>query len=132
MVHGIDASYVASFTNWKSMNYYVKKGEKGIGIYTPAPYRVKDEKSGEEKEHLFFKVKFVFTDTQVEPMRPDVPPFQPFLHRLQEIVKRSLIISLKSYNGTGLHSWKRKHVDKVIAQKDESASSQDSTAKIDF
>lgn len=53
MLRGINASHVASFTTWKSMNYAVKKGEKGIGIYAPAPYRVKDEESGEEKQHLF-------------------------------------------------------------------------------
>jgi hypothetical protein len=36
---GIDAEYVASFTDWKARNYNVKKGERGIAIYQPRPCR---------------------------------------------------------------------------------------------
>ena len=33
------ASYVAGFNAWKDLNRYVKKGEKGIKIFAPAPYK---------------------------------------------------------------------------------------------
>lgn len=34
-----DATRVASFTTWKNLNRNVKKGEKGIKIIAPAPYK---------------------------------------------------------------------------------------------
>lgn len=37
------ATMVQSFTNWKEMGRYVKKGEKGIKILAPAPYKVERE-----------------------------------------------------------------------------------------
>lgn len=38
-----DASLVQSYNGWKEMGRYVKKGEKGIRILAPAPYKVKAE-----------------------------------------------------------------------------------------
>lgn len=98
MRRGIDAEYVASFTDWKARNYSVKKGELGITIYQPRPYRTKDRDTGEEKEKLYFGTTAVFANTQVAPMRPDMPPLPTFftpLHgdcealytRLAEVVK---------------------------------------------
>jgi hypothetical protein len=80
---GIDAEYVASFTDWKARNYSVKKGEHGIAIYQPRPYREKDPETGEEKEKLYFKIAYVFANTQVTPMRPDLPPLPTFFTGLQ-------------------------------------------------
>lgn len=45
-----DAELCASYTTWKKMGRYVKKGEKGIRIFCPAPYKVQmlqDEKDPE-------------------------------------------------------------------------------------
>lgn len=80
---GIDAEYVASFTDWKARNYSVKKGERGIAIYQPRPYRKTDEATGEETERLYFKVAYVFANTQVTPMKPDVSPLPTFFTGLQ-------------------------------------------------
>ena len=80
---GIDAEYVASFTDWKARNYNVKKGERGIAIYQPRPYREIDQETGEETEKLYFKIAYVFANTQVVPARPDVPPLPTFFTELQ-------------------------------------------------
>ena len=42
-----DATHVAGFNRWKSLNRFVKKGEKGIAIFAPCKYRQKDEASEE-------------------------------------------------------------------------------------
>lgn len=38
-----DAQLCQSFTGWKQMGRYVKKGEKGISILAPAPYKIEKE-----------------------------------------------------------------------------------------
>lgn len=83
MRRGIDAEYVASFTDWKARNYSVKKGERGIAIYQPRPYYKIDQETGKETEKLYFKIAYVFANTQVAPMRPDLPPLPTFFTELQ-------------------------------------------------
>ncbi len=43
MLQRPDATMCQSFGNWKEMNRYVKKGEKGIRILAPAPYKMQKE-----------------------------------------------------------------------------------------
>ena len=43
MMQRPDASLVQSYTGWKQMGRFVKRGEKGIRILAPAPYRVRAE-----------------------------------------------------------------------------------------
>ena len=38
-----EASLCNSYTGWKDMNRFVKKGEKGISILAPAPYKIEKE-----------------------------------------------------------------------------------------
>lgn len=45
MMQKPDASLCQSFTAWKEMGRYVKKGEKGISILAPAPYKVEREQT---------------------------------------------------------------------------------------
>ena len=45
-----DATLVAGFHKWKSMDRFVKKGEKGIAIFAPCRHRPKiEDDNGEEK-----------------------------------------------------------------------------------
>jgi len=45
-----DATLVAGFHKWKSMNRFVKKGEKGLAIFAPCKYRTKiEDDDGNEK-----------------------------------------------------------------------------------
>lgn len=43
MLQRPDATLRQSFTGWKEMNRFVKKGEKGIRILAPAPYKIEKE-----------------------------------------------------------------------------------------
>ena len=44
MMQRPDAQLCQSFTGWKQMGRYVKKGEKGISILAPAPYKIERER----------------------------------------------------------------------------------------
>jgi antirestriction protein ArdC len=59
------ATHVAGFGTWRSkLGYQVRKGEKGIAINVPRPYRVSDQdrEGGEEAEvrRVAFRVGHVF------------------------------------------------------------------------
>ena len=43
MLQKPDATMCQSYTGWKEMNRFVKKGEKGIRILAPAPYKMQKE-----------------------------------------------------------------------------------------
>lgn len=43
MLQKPDATLVQSYTGWKKMGRFVKKGEKGIRILAPAPYKLEKE-----------------------------------------------------------------------------------------
>ena len=45
MMQRPDAQLCQSFTEWKQMGRYVKKGEKGISILAPAPYKIEREQT---------------------------------------------------------------------------------------
>ena len=87
------ASMVAGFTKWKSLGRKVEKGEKGIMIISPAPYKkdvmVKYEQDGEEvvdtETHTFmnYKAAYVFDVSQTS--GKEIPSISPML--LTEQVK---------------------------------------------
>jgi hypothetical protein len=72
------ATRVAGYSAWKKQGYQVKKGEKGIAILAPRPYRKaisKNEETGEETIAYLgvtFTVAYVFDADQLE-QRPDKP-----------------------------------------------------------
>lgn len=45
MMQRPDAQLCQSFTGWKQMGRYVKRGEKGISILAPAPYKIEREQT---------------------------------------------------------------------------------------
>jgi len=45
MMQRPDAQLCQSFTGWKQMGRYVKKGERGISILAPAPYKIEREQT---------------------------------------------------------------------------------------
>lgn len=70
-----DATRVAGFRAWQSMDRVVKKGEKSIGILAPLIRKVEDPKSGEEEKRVFgFRRASVFDYSQTDgkPL-PEVP-----------------------------------------------------------
>lgn len=66
MMQKPDAQLCQSFTGWKQMGRYVKKGEKGISILAPAPYKIEREQT-----KLDEKGKPVF-DADGEPVKEKV------------------------------------------------------------
>ncbi len=66
MMQRPDAQLCQSFTGWKQMGRYVKKGEKGISILAPAPYKIEREQTKlDEKGRLVF-------DADGEPVKEKV------------------------------------------------------------
>lgn len=64
-----NATRVAGFNTWKSMGRNVKKGENGIKILAPCPFKVKEKnENGDtvEKTIPYFKVVSVFDVSQTE------------------------------------------------------------------
>ena len=74
-----DATRVAGFRAWQKLGRVVKKGEKGIAIFAPMPFKQKDEREGsrnrtnegerksdEEVTMMGFKVVHVFDISQTE------------------------------------------------------------------
>ena len=79
-----DATLVAGFHKWKAMGRFVKKGEKGIGIFAPCKYKTKIETdTGEEKalqQIRGFRVVYVFDISQTEGEEiPDLDAIRPKL-----------------------------------------------------
>ncbi len=66
MMQKPDATMCQSFTNWKEANRHVRKGEKGIRILAPAPYKMQ-----KEQEKLDASGKAIL-DKDGEPMRETV------------------------------------------------------------
>jgi antirestriction protein ArdC len=69
-----NATHVAGFGTWLSLDRHVRKGERGIRIFAPMPYRktvtVLDEETGESEEQessqLRFRAVSVFDISQTE------------------------------------------------------------------
>jgi len=66
---------VAGFRAWQKLGRTVKKGEKGIGIFAPMPFKKKDQdgkasqdksKADEETQMMGFRVVHVFDISQTE------------------------------------------------------------------
>jgi antirestriction protein ArdC len=57
-----EATHVAGFGTWLSLGRHVLKGERGIRIFAPMPYRktltVTDEKTGESEEQEIAQLRF--------------------------------------------------------------------------
>lgn len=66
MMQKPDATLCQSYTGWKQMGRYVKKGEKGIRILAPAPYKLE-----QERDKLDDKGKAVL-DKDGEPVKETV------------------------------------------------------------
>ena len=63
-----DATLVAGFKAWKrNFQRHVKKGEKGIRILAPAPYKLK-----EEQEKLDPETKEIMLDAEGKPIMEEV------------------------------------------------------------
>ena len=77
-----NATHVAGFHTWLSLDRHVRKGEKGIRIFAPMPYRKTvstfDEKTEEFEEHEIGQIRFravsVFDISQTDGADLAAPP----------------------------------------------------------
>ena len=79
-----DATVVAGFNRWKSLGRFVKKGEKGIGIFAPCRYKTKVETDDGDEQTVQqirgFRVVHVFDISQTEGDElPDLDAVRPKL-----------------------------------------------------
>lgn len=77
-------NHAASFRSWLKHGYAPKKGEKGVAILVPIPYKKERKKHFEDKDVLeeeqgiVFRIGYVFMDCQIYPLREDVPSIPTF------------------------------------------------------
>lgn len=100
-----DATHVAGFQTWKSLDRYVKKGEKGIVIIAPMVLRNTDDASGTPESVLRFRAVHVFdvSQTDGEPL-PEVEKVSgdpgAHLDRLRTaIVSRGITLEVRDLGG---------------------------------
>lgn len=75
-----EASHVAGFRRWLELGRCVRKGERGIAIFAPCPFRrtVAAEDGGEEEEsRVTFRLAYVFDIAQTDPIPGHPNPFAP-------------------------------------------------------
>lgn len=77
-----NATFVAGYRKWQELGYQVGKGEKGIRILAPRPYRVADEDTHEERETIYFTTVSVFDASQLTNL--DEKPLPLFFKKLED------------------------------------------------
>jgi antirestriction protein ArdC len=72
-----EATYVAGFKKWLTLNRYVRKGEHGIPILAPIMTKVTNDNGGEQDRLVGFKVVYVFDVSQTDGESiPEVPEWK--------------------------------------------------------
>jgi hypothetical protein len=74
------ATHVAGYRTWERMGYHVAKGQRGIYIFAPRPY--KTEEDGEEVAHITFATVAVFDVSQLNPDELAAKPLPQFFGNL--------------------------------------------------
>lgn len=79
-----DATVVAGFNKWKQLGRFVKKGEKGIGVFAPCKYKTKIETDSGDEQTLQqirgFRIVHVFDISQTDGEDlPDLDAVRPKL-----------------------------------------------------
>jgi hypothetical protein len=59
------ATFVAGYRKWQELGYQVARGQKGIRILAPRPYKRVNDRTGEEEQRLSFAVVSVFDVSQL-------------------------------------------------------------------
>ena len=64
-----DATNVAGFQRWRELGRFVRKGERGIAIFAPCPFKraeKRDDGTEETREGIYFKIVHVFDVAQTD------------------------------------------------------------------
>lgn len=121
-----EASYVAGYKTWETMERHVCKGEKGITIFAPCPYKVKkpvevyDSKTGQVKrdihgkpvteeneiQYASFKAISIFDISQTEgkplpelaeELKGEIPDYKVLMNSIREVAP--VPIRFESWDG---------------------------------
>lgn len=129
-----DASFVAGFTKWKQLGRNVNKGEKGIMIISPTPYKKQIEvekiidgesvKSTEEHTFLNFKKAYVFDLSQTS--GKEIPNIRPTLltdkvndyEKLKTAITNISQVPISYDNLNGPNGYYSPSTDEIKIQKD--------------
>ena len=101
-----DATRVAGFRAWQGLGRHVKKGERGIMIFAPCPWK-KEREDGETEVGIYFKVVHVFDISQTDGKElptVDVPTVKAAADRLLADLrsvadKRGIAVTFKPLDG---------------------------------
>jgi len=113
-----DATQVAGFQTWKKLKRHVKKGERGIMIFAPCPWK-RENDDGETENGVFFKVVHVFDVSQTDGQElPNVncPDVQESADRLLADLrnvasKRGIAVTFKALEGSTYGASKKGAID---------------------
>jgi hypothetical protein len=90
-----NATDVAGFRKWQSLNRYVKKGEHGIPILAPVIVNKDGDKLKDDKVLVGFKVVYVFDITQTEGDPLPYPPEWKSLEKDAELAVQLIRFAAK-------------------------------------
>lgn len=84
------ATFVGGYRKWQEMGYQVARGEQGIRILAPRPYKIIDEETAEVRERVRFVSVAVFDVSQLANVNDKPLPlfFTPLADNQQELVAR--------------------------------------------
>ena len=120
-----DASLVAGYSKWKALGRQVGKGEKGIMILAPMPYKRKSDDPDEDEETaVAFKATYVFDISQtsgkdlpeyVQDLEGDIEPEQmtAVFDALRKAV--GIPITFEDFPGDA-HGYYSNSEDKIVIQ----------------
>ncbi len=85
-----EATYVAGYKTWQEMGYQVARGEKGIRILAPRPYKKVPAETQEEEARIYFVTVAVFDASQLADLGKKPLPifFTPLGDDQQELSAR--------------------------------------------
>jgi N-terminal domain of anti-restriction factor ArdC len=84
------ATHVAGYRTWQELGYQVERGQKGIRILAPRPFKRLDEATGEERHGVYFVSVTVFDASQLanRDSKPLPEFFTPLADDKQELYRR--------------------------------------------
>jgi N-terminal domain of anti-restriction factor ArdC len=88
------ATHVAGYRTWQEMGYQVGRGQKGIRILAPRPFKRLDETTGDERHGVYFVSVSVFDASQLANLDSKSLPefFTPLADDQQELYRRLMDI----------------------------------------
>lgn len=118
------ATKVATYKEWDKRGRYIKRGEKGIDILIPTPYKVRDkdgqtitDENGNDETRMFFKTGSVFDISQTvlkegyKDEKDDRPELRKVINKFKDKFNVSINVALKPADYYGSAILEDRHID---------------------